>query len=144
MARQIIVASSAGNKAKTFNSNAQTWGELKREIGSLWNSGLEAIESVNKTTLSRDEAQLPQGDFNLFLVPTKNKAGAETLSQSLYDAIYKAVNDRSVDQEDITEVLAVVKSTISTFFAGTVAGSTAGSATSDSEAKAIADLRKFL
>ena len=142
MARQIIVATSAGNKAKTINSSATTWGELKRELGSLYNDGLEAIESVGKTTLGRDESALPAGAFNVFLVPKKNKAGAATLSDSLFEAIEEAVQDRSVDKEDIDEVLDVVQSTIRTFFAGTVAAS--ADTTSSSEAAAVAELRKFL
>lgn len=76
--RTVTVASSAANKAKRFETSASTWGELQGEISraGLSLNNVEAIMNPGNVTLSRNEAELyPDGDFRVFLVPTKNKAG---------------------------------------------------------------------
>ena len=75
--RKIIVYSTKG-KSGSFESDAKTWGEIqndvKRIVGSLDN--LIATENVNKTNLGHQDSVLPEGDFKIFLRPSKTKSGA--------------------------------------------------------------------
>ena len=106
MSRNVVVASPSVNRAKTITTSAETWGELKEELGSMYNSGLEAIVGSNKMSLTRDEAQLPNEDFSLFLVAKKNKAGSDDSSVEIVKAIYVAIatGDEN-DKEDLIEIL---------------------------------------
>ena len=79
--RKIIVYSTKG-KSGSFESDAKTWGEIqsdvKRIVGSLDN--LIATENVNKTNLGHQDSVLPEGDFKIFLRPSKTKSGATDFS----------------------------------------------------------------
>lgn len=91
--RKVVVASPASNVANKYDTDVTTWGELKSVISDIFTSGLEAIVNPGNVTLNRDDAALPTGDFRVFLVPTKNKAGNLTPSQasSLAAEISKAI-----------------------------------------------------
>jgi hypothetical protein len=56
-------------------SNARTFGELKKEIKDVKWSGMRVVERSTKHTLQDDAALLPAGEFTLFLVPEKVKSG---------------------------------------------------------------------
>ena len=75
--RKIIVYSTKG-KSGSFESNAKTWGEIQSDVikivGGLDN--LIATENVNKTNLGHQDSVLPEGDFKIFLRPSKTKSGA--------------------------------------------------------------------
>lgn len=75
--RKIIVYSTKG-KSGSFESDAKTWGEIQsdviRIVGGLDN--LIATENVNKTNLGHKDSVLPEGDFKIFLRPSKTKSGA--------------------------------------------------------------------
>lgn len=75
--RKIIVYSTKG-KSGSFESDAKTWGEVQSDVikivGGLDN--LIATESVNKTNLGHQDSVLPEGDFKIFLRPSKTKSGA--------------------------------------------------------------------
>ena len=75
--RKIIVYSTKG-KSGSFESDAKTWGgiqsDVKRIVGDLDN--LIATENVNKTNLGHQDSVLPEGDFKIFLRPSKTKSGA--------------------------------------------------------------------
>jgi hypothetical protein len=94
--RICIAASSAVNKSKRFSTSAQTWGELKGDsnLSGLISGNVEVILNPGSVTLSRDEAELPAGDFKLYIIPTKNKAGmtggdAAALGEQIAEAIRK-------------------------------------------------------
>ena len=74
--RKIIVYSTKG-KSGSFESDAKTWGEIQSDVikivGSLDN--LIATETVNKTNLGHQDSVLPEGDFKIFLRPSKTKSG---------------------------------------------------------------------
>jgi hypothetical protein len=93
--RTVIVASPATNAAKKFETDVQTWGELKQQIAGIYKDGMEAIIKPGSNSLTRDEAQLPNENFSLFLVPVKNKAGkfSEDLAANISVAVYKAILD---------------------------------------------------
>lgn len=79
--RKIIVYSTKG-KSGSFESDAKTWGEIqsdvKKIVGDLDN--LIATENVNKTNLGHQDSVLPEGDFKIFLRPSKTKSGATDFS----------------------------------------------------------------
>ena len=79
--RKIIVYSTKG-KSGSFESDAKTWGEIQSDVikivGSLDN--LIATENVNKTNLGHQDSVLPEGDFKIFLRPSKTKSGATNFS----------------------------------------------------------------
>lgn len=109
MQRKVTVASSAANKAKAFMTNAETWEQLKPEIqaNGLSLDSVEAIMNPGNVTLSRNDARLfADGEFKIYLVPTKNKAGisdeqANAMGAEIAAAIKKAAskaNSHSLDE----------------------------------------------
>ena len=84
---QVTVFSTKGKKRSVVTTEANTWGELKKD---LLNEGIEtnnmkAIVGENQTTLESSAAVLPKGltasgevtkDFTLFLTPIKVKSGS--------------------------------------------------------------------
>lgn len=81
----VIVASSKANAAKRIQFEGSTFGELKanQEFASLYESGLDAVVNPGNVTLRGDDSVLPQGDFKVFLIPSKNKAGYFDLDDTL-------------------------------------------------------------
>lgn len=122
MSRKIIVASPATNKAKKIEDfTGTTWSQLKQHpvVRDLIVGDVEAILNPGNVTLGRDDSALPEGDFKVFLVPTKNKAGiteteARKLGQEITDAIVTASRIASAD--DVRELAASLKSEIEDFF----------------------------
>lgn len=114
--RNVIVASTASNQAKRISTSATTWGELRveREVAALISGDVEAIVNPGKVTLGRDESLLPTGDFQLYLIPKKNKAGAADYSgigEAIAAAISKAASIATDDEvetlkDDLIEVVA--------------------------------------
>lgn len=80
--RKVVVASPASNQAKQYQTSATTWGELKSQISDLLVGNVEAIVKPGNVTLTRDDATLPTGDFRVYLIPTKNKAGVMSPTQA--------------------------------------------------------------
>ena len=58
-------------------SNARTFGELKKEVKEVKWTGMRVVERSTKNTLDMDDAILPAGEFTLFLVPEKVKSGGD-------------------------------------------------------------------
>lgn len=118
--RTVVVASPASNVAKKYETAATTWGQLKAEISDVYTNGLEAIVNPGNTTLNREDAVLPTGDFRLFLVPKKNKAGNMTPSQaqSLAVEISKAIVEgaKKASQEDVDDLRERLIGEIEDFF----------------------------
>lgn len=80
--REITVIATRGQKVKKFQvSNDVTWGELKNIISSDYDlESVAAVENVNKTTLNRDDASVPNGNVRIFLRPVNTKSGASIRS----------------------------------------------------------------
>ena len=93
--RKIIVYSTKG-KSGSFESDAKTWGEIqsdvKRIVGSLDN--LIATENVNKTNLGHQDSVLPEGDFKIFLRPSKTKSGATDFSSMSFRELRAFIADK--------------------------------------------------
>lgn len=90
--RKITVYSTIGKGAKFIETDAVTWANLKtllqQEKVDLNN--MKAVIGENKLTLESDQAQLPDGEFTLFLMPVKTKSGGLSRSE-LFTAIKEFV-----------------------------------------------------
>jgi hypothetical protein len=82
-----LVNSNLG-KAKTHQTNATTWGELKTEeaVREMYQGDVKAIVRESQITLEADLAELPQErlsseeaeyDYSVFFVTRKSKAGTD-------------------------------------------------------------------
>lgn len=106
--RKVIVASTAANVAQPIEAfTGRTFADLKRNsvFASLYQGGVEAILSPGNVTLTRDDATLPETDFKVFLVPTKNKAGitpseATSIGYAVGQAIAKAIKMSETNEVD--------------------------------------------
>jgi hypothetical protein len=76
--RKVVLKLTTQKDLIEHQSNAVTFGELKKELRQVKWSGMRVVERSTKTTLQMDEAVLPQGEFLLFLVPEKVKSGKKT------------------------------------------------------------------
>lgn len=82
--RVITVISTKGGRIEKFTTNVSTWGDLKMLIQDNYDlNNLKAVENINKTTLEHIDAALPEGDFRLFLRPSKTKSGID-MSQASF------------------------------------------------------------
>lgn len=83
----IIASKETGRKVKTFNtlgsnkkefySDAKTWGALQEDLKAcdIAFEGMKVVVGASQVTLEFPEAELPGGDFMLFLLPQKVKSG---------------------------------------------------------------------
>lgn len=77
--REITVVATKGGRIEKINTNVSTWGELRELIQDNYDlQNLKAVENINKTTLEHIDAVLPEGNFRLFLRPSKTKSGASS------------------------------------------------------------------
>lgn len=77
--REITVVATKGGRIEKINTNVSTWGELRALIQDNYDlQNLKAVENINKTTLEHIDAVLPEGNFRLFLRPSKTKSGASS------------------------------------------------------------------
>lgn len=117
--RNVIVASAASNKAKQVSTSATTWGEFKTQIADLITGDVEAVLKPGNVTLTRDDAALPDGDFRIYLIPTKNKAGmtetqAKQLGADIAEAI--ALAAAKATSEEVNDLKSEIVEVIEDFF----------------------------
>ena len=74
--RRILLWSPKTGK-KEFSTSVSTWGELKTLLDqeNIAYSGMKVIVGETKNTIETDEAVLPAGDFTLYFMVKKSKAG---------------------------------------------------------------------
>jgi hypothetical protein len=114
---QVTVFSTKGKKRSVVTTEANTWGELKKD---LLNEGIEtnnmkSIVGENQVTLESSAAVLPKGltpagevtkDFTLFLTPIKVKSGSgdvidpETMTYSECKTFIKEIYNSSDDAKE--------------------------------------------
>ena len=103
--RKIIVYSTKG-KSGSFESDAKTWGEIQSNVkgivGDLDN--LIATENVNKTNLGHQDSVLPEGDFKIFLRPSKTKSGATDFSSMSFRECRAFIADKGQPCKDYLNV----------------------------------------
>lgn len=64
-------------------SDARTFGELKKDLNKVKWSGMRVVVRETKNTLQDEAAILPAGDFVLFLVPEKVKSGMSKVKKAV-------------------------------------------------------------
>ena len=103
--RKIIVYSTKG-KSGSFESDAKTWGEIQSNVkgivGDLDN--LIATENVNKTNLGHQDSVLPEGDFKIFLRPSKTKSGATDFSSMSFKELRVFIAEKGQPCKDYLNV----------------------------------------
>lgn len=75
--RQAIIVSGIANKGKKLRTAATTLGELKAEAPEYFTGDVEVIVRPGNVTLRDDGSLLPDGDFKVYVIVTKNKAGLD-------------------------------------------------------------------
>ena len=90
--RKITVYSTIGKGAKFLETDVVTWAHLKTLLQQekIDLNNMKAVIGENKLTLESDQAQLPDGEFTLFLMPIKTKSGGLSRSE-LFTAIKEFV-----------------------------------------------------
>lgn len=80
--RVVTVVSTKGEKVQ-IEFTGTKWADLRSQLNNKGydTNSLKAVESINKTTLEHDEAIVPDGDFRLYLMPYKSKAGGAIREQ---------------------------------------------------------------
>lgn len=75
---EVKVINSNLNKREVITTEASTWGELKDQLeeAGLASGDYTGVVKESSTTLSLDDALLPEEDFTLFIVVKKSKAGS--------------------------------------------------------------------
>lgn len=78
MSRTVKLINSNLGKVKTIETDAETWGELQgnSEVQSFMEGDVKAVVRQTQNTLESDRAELPEGDFDLFFITKKSKAGS--------------------------------------------------------------------
>jgi len=142
---KIIVASAAGRARTITNFSGSTWGELRQhpEVAPLVTGSLDVIVNPGDLTLNSDSSALPEGDFNVYLIPTKNKAGLTPYEAAQLGAeIGKAIADASkkAGSDEISELKGALLETIQDFYDVDL---TEDQAKDAQEADAIAEAKRF-
>lgn len=77
MSRKVSVFSTSTGKLVPIETDARTWGDLRKilEEKGISFSGMKAIVKETEMALEGDNAALPEGEFKLFLTPSKVKSG---------------------------------------------------------------------
>ena len=73
-----VLAISTSRGTVEIPTEAKTWEQLKSDLtrNNVTYSGMKAVIGSTKQTLEHPDAALPEGDFELFLMPFKSKSGA--------------------------------------------------------------------
>lgn len=116
--RNIRVISSQTNSAKTIQSSAANWGDLKNELANHFSgvSDMKAIVRDTRVTLEAADAVLPTGDFTIILSMKKIASGNEFNTTRYKDAvlrdmqtklnnIFEDLLNENVEEEEFSEGL---------------------------------------
>ena len=88
MSRKVITYSTLGDNMKEVYSSATTWGELQGDLtrAGVRFDGMKVMTNPGQVTLESLQAELPEGEFQLFIMPQKVKSGTD--------------DDDMIDEED--------------------------------------------
>lgn len=105
--RTVTIVTTRGEKVKVPFEGTE-WADLKKLLerggkdvdGNSFSSynlnNMKCVESTNRTTLEHPKAVIPDGNFNLFLMPYKSKSGA--MSRADINAAIKAHIEKDGDK----------------------------------------------
>lgn len=95
--RKIKVYSTRGQSGIEIETNVTTLGELSGVLNAhdyeLDLSRMKAVVGQTKATLESNDSVLPEGDFTLFLMPTKTKSGVVDSSTAPFREIRAEIKD---------------------------------------------------
>lgn len=100
--RNVTIVSTQASTKVEISTSATTFGQLQEEVGSRINfSGTKTMIRETKTSLESVDSVLPSGDFVLFVLPQKTKAGFDPAmfsnsASGILQAIGAAYNEQSV------------------------------------------------
>lgn len=119
MERKVVIASAKSNAAARTQFSGTTFGELKADavFAGIYGDGegVEAIVKPGNVTLRDNASVLPEGDFSVFLVPTKNKAGMFELdTEEIADMVETAVDNvvKAKAEEVYNEIKAAIEAIV--------------------------------
>lgn len=119
MERKVVIASAKSNAAARTQFTGTTFGELKADavFAGIYGDGegVEAIVKPGNVTLRDNASVLPEGDFSVFLVPTKNKAGMFELDvDDISDMVETAVDNvaKAKAEEVFNEIKAAIEAIV--------------------------------
>lgn len=85
-ARVVKVFATGNDNIIEITTSARTWGELQNELRSQKNmdvSGMNAKVRSSKVTLEHKDAELPTGEFTIFVTPAKVKSGVKAKTKKV-------------------------------------------------------------
>ena len=118
MERKVVIASAKSNAAARTQFSGTTFGELKADavFAGIYGDGegVEAIVKPGNVTLRDNASVLPEGEFSVFLVPTKNKAGYDLDTDDISDMVETAVDNvaRAKAEEVYNEIKAAIETIV--------------------------------
>lgn len=83
MSRLVKVFATGNDNIIEITTSATTWGQLQAELKSQKNmdvSNMNAKVRSSKVTLEHKDAELPTGEFTIFVTPAKVKSGSKKLT----------------------------------------------------------------
>jgi hypothetical protein len=77
LTRKVTVYNTVGQNERALQTDARTWGELQTHMSraSIPYSNMKCVVGETQVTLESRDAQVPQSDFTLFLLPSKVRSG---------------------------------------------------------------------
>lgn len=101
--RTITVFSTKGKRKSKIETEVTTWGELKKLVSKEGYNldKLLATENITRRDLANEGATLPEGNFTLFLRPTKTKSGGKDYSNMSFKELRAELTDE--DKTAISE-----------------------------------------
>lgn len=107
--RKIVTYNTLGENMVEVYSSAMVWGELQPDLtrAGVRYEGLRAMTNPGQVTLESLQAELPEGEFQLFLMPQKVKSGWDEDDEEMIeeDGIRWEDEDWTIyDPEDFTFV----------------------------------------
>lgn len=101
--KTITVFNTLGQNAQEFQSEGNTWAEVKKELDELKipYAGMKAVIGETKHTLESANAIMPAENFSLFLMPIKTKSGSVPAldRKQLFAEMKKAVESGKANKE---------------------------------------------
>ena len=117
--RKVTVFSTTTNRKVVVNTDVTTWGQLKSiaEVRGLLADNMDYVVKETKVGLASDDSVLPTGDFTVFMIQKKTKAGTisrdrirEIIEEEvdiMVDSIIEALEDEGVVEASDDDTLAV-------------------------------------
>jgi hypothetical protein len=109
--RKVTVFSTTTNRKVVVTTDVTTWGQLKAvsEVRGLLADNMDYVVKETKLGLASDESVLPTGDFTVFMIQKKTKAGVisrermREIIEEETDDLVNSILERLDDEGDVLE-----------------------------------------